>query len=417
MNVIFIGQFTDASGYGEAARGYLKSLVYHITENNLNVNLATHTVQMERENRDNYDQETANLLEKRDIKYLSDLEYEKLLKDNDYVLIVFQPLPYFELHKEYIDPRVKFMPQHHVTNQLIKNANKIISAACWETDKFPDLWKEVWNKNTIARMIVPSTFNEKIFSKTIECSLVPYLIEKIETDKKVEKQRDTFTILSLFHWGYRKAPEKLLLAYNMEFRNHDDVQLLIKAYGSVTPGSKSLQEQEVGLRNVINETINSIPGAGDAYPHVLLTCDMMSPERIHELYRDVDLFALVSRGEGFGLPIAEALINKIPVLVSKEGGHTDFVDPQAAFFVEGIWEPCLHAPPGTGYHYTQNLFEPRISSMRKQFRNAYNLWKSGKLSAKGKKGYNYIKKSGYDRAAVGKKLVDILKKEYETINT
>ena len=418
MNIVFLGQFTDASGYGNAARGYLKSLDYYIIKNNLDINLKIHTLGYERQNEENYNQEEANLIEKYEIKHLSDLEYKKLLED-DYIFIWHQTPTFYEKVKEHINPRFNINSTYYVAKQLLDNANKNINISAWETDKAPTTWCTALKETKTSSIITASTQNQNLLQSavSIPCYLIPHLIEAIKTNTQPTKQHDKFTILSLFQWTYRKAPEKLIIAYIMEFRNHDDVQFLIKSYSSVLPSSDGLENQEKSLRMAIKSATFSVPGRpGDTEPPISLSCDMMSPERIHELYRDVDLFALASRGEGFGLPIAEALINKTPVLVSAEGGHTDFIDSQAAFFVEGHWEPCIHAPAAAGYHYNQNLFEPHTLSIRKQLRNAYNLWKSGKLSAKGKKGYNYIKRSGYDRATIGKKLVDILKKEYETIN-
>jgi glycosyltransferase involved in cell wall biosynthesis len=37
------------------------------------------------------------------------------------------------------------------------------------------------------------------------------------------------------------------------------------------------------------------------------------------LHQQADVFALFSRGEGFGLPIAEAIMAKKPVIVPKRG--------------------------------------------------------------------------------------------------
>ena len=52
------------------------------------------------------------------------------------------------------------------------------------------------------------------------------------------------------------------------------------------------------------------------------------------LYRAADCFVLPTRGEGFGRPLLEAMAAGVPVIATRWGGHTDFLDDQHAYLVE-----------------------------------------------------------------------------------
>jgi len=58
----------------------------------------------------------------------------------------------------------------------------------------------------------------------------------------------------------------------------------------------------------------------------LVITGKVSREKLKEFYSIADAFILPSSYEGFGLSILEAMISKIPVVVSPSGGPSDFLD-------------------------------------------------------------------------------------------
>lgn len=67
--------------------------------------------------------------------------------------------------------------------------------------------------------------------------------------------------------------------------------------------------------------------------HVLLIDADLPPEQIVWLYRQCDLLVAPSRGEGFGLPMAEAMLFDVPVVTTDSGGQRDFCTPETAWLV------------------------------------------------------------------------------------
>src|SRR5262249_29451367 len=116
----------------------------------------------------------------------------------------------------------------------------------------------------------------------------------------------------------RKGFDVLLGAYRRAFTKSDDVCLVVKDMGVGT----FYRGQTAG--NLI-EQFRSDPDA----PEILYSTDDLSDEALPRLYAACDVLVQPYRGEGFGLPVLEAMACGLPVVVTA-GGPTDEFVPQAA---------------------------------------------------------------------------------------
>ena len=98
--------------------------------------------------------------------------------------------------------------------------------------------------------------------------------------------------------------------------------------------------------------------------------------RYYRYISPADLFALTSRGEGFGLPYSEAISMNVPILCPDKGGHLDFVNPDASFLVRSEFEPCHSF--GHVFHSGMDWIETSVKDTRVQLRRAYTLWKESR---------------------------------------
>ena len=69
-------------------------------------------------------------------------------------------------------------------------------------------------------------------------------------------------------------------------------------------------------------------------PHINIIEDDLSDEEILYLYNASDALVAPSRGEGFGLPIAEAMYLNIPVITTSWGGQKDFCDNTNSWLID-----------------------------------------------------------------------------------
>ncbi len=120
----------------------------------------------------------------------------------------------------------------------------------------------------------------------------------------------------------RKGPDVLLQSYLSAFTAADDVCLVIKDFG----GDSVYAGQTMGA---LIEQARRQPNA----PEILYLTDEMSPAAMPGLYTACDCLVHPYRGEGFGLPILEAMACGLPVVVTKGGAADDFVDDSNGWLI------------------------------------------------------------------------------------
>jgi hypothetical protein len=122
----------------------------------------------------------------------------------------------------------------------------------------------------------------------------------------------------------RKGPDLLLQALAAAFLGRDDVELVMK---TSTGGGAYGAPHELFRKRA----------ASDILPRLVLIEHDLDTDDLVELYRSCDVFVLPYRGEGFAMPVLEAMACGLPVIVT-EGGPTDEFCP-----VEAGWR--IHATP------------------------------------------------------------------------
>ncbi len=130
----------------------------------------------------------------------------------------------------------------------------------------------------------------------------------------------SFAFLHISSCFPRKGIDVLLQAYGQAFRQSDDVSLVIKTF----PNPHNDVEQQLARWR-----------ADDAeFPDVVLVNRDCSDEELAGWYQACDAFVAPSRGEGFGLPIAEAMLFDLPVITTAFGGQIDFCHSDATWLCD-----------------------------------------------------------------------------------
>jgi glycosyltransferase involved in cell wall biosynthesis/Tfp pilus assembly protein PilF len=121
---------------------------------------------------------------------------------------------------------------------------------------------------------------------------------------------------------WRKGFDVLLDAYGRSFSAADDVCLVVKDMGA-----KSFYKGQTA-----GDLLAQFRARPDA-PEVEYLDGDLSPQEMAGLYGACDCLAQPYRGEGFGLPIAEAMACALPVVVTGHGAALDYCDDTRAYLV------------------------------------------------------------------------------------
>jgi len=418
MNIIFISQFRDCSGYAQAARGYLKALDNYLTDNPGAFNFRIHVVPVENSKTNRLTEEEESIISK--YEFSSEEELDQF-SQKAYTAVWQMPAPMVYFLRS--DPQNPFWRS---ALRLIVNSTKNINISVWESDVLPDSWKQVYEQLNTESVIVPCEWNKKVYSEALgnnKCHLLPYVLdEKIVNSKSIPNMenhlKDKFVVFSMSQWNIRKGFDKLIKAYSMEFSGQEDTVLVIKTYLNLMEGYLQkfpMQKQAELIANEIKATKSTIymPDGKTSNANIMLLTDTLPFNQLSWLYDQSDIFALLTRAEGYGLTVAESLLHETPVLVPSATGYMDFTHSNSAFFVEGHWSPYVTRPE---YHCDMNWFEPHILSARKQLRRAYEMWKHDSLKEKGRIGRDHLLGLELDEKTIGQKLAAIIGSVAETVD-
>jgi glycosyltransferase involved in cell wall biosynthesis len=214
-------------------------------------------------------------------------------------------------------------------------ASPLVLVQPWEFGGIPSAWVPQIVRN-VAEVWVPTTWVADCYVRSgVPASSVAVVPNGVDI-QRFSPEGDGFRLATtkrtklLFVGGTipRKGIDVLLRSYLDTFGPQDDVCLVVKAFGAGHVYRGSTMDDQ--LRAVAVD-----PSA----PEVELIEAELDEAQIAALYRSCDVLVHPYRGEGFGLPIAEAMASALPVVVTGYGACLDFCDEENAIFVPSTVTP------------------------------------------------------------------------------
>jgi tetratricopeptide (TPR) repeat protein len=199
----------------------------------------------------------------------------------------------------------------------------------WEFGSLPREWVEGIAQG-VDEVWVPSSFVRKEYVesgvpedkvKVVPNGVNPRLFNP-EAEPRNPGTEKSFKFLFVGGTIPRKGIDVLLSAYSAEFCAQDDVCLVIKDFGA-----QSFYKGQGARSQVLDLMVQ--PEA----PSVLYLDADVEDEELPGLYRACDCLVHPYRGEGFGLPIAEAMACGLPVIVTGFGACLDFCSEDNAYLI------------------------------------------------------------------------------------
>ncbi len=271
--------------------------------------------------------------------------------------------------------------------KFISPDNYDIGYCAWETSQLPDPWVPMIN--ALDEVWVPCKHNVQCFKDSgitipIRCMPHPFdnsYTEQVDASSAMVANRDSeeFLFYSIFQWTERKNPLALLKAYLTEFKSHEKVALVLKTY-LLNPGkTQEVANLKTHILNIKAKLYQK------KFPKLLLITKLLSRAQIQSLHNEGDCYMSLHRCEGFGIPIAEAMLAGNPVIATAYGGPEDFVTTDTGYPIDYMLTPCYGMPWGI---YTGQMLwaEPDVMHARAAMRDVYeNRERSGQIGLSGQK--------------------------------
>ena len=224
----------------------------------------------------------------------------------------------------------------------MKGVLNIYHSFGWEESEFPSEFVDLFNKNLDAITVMSDYVRRVLESNGVEIPIICTGLgadhhEMLDAQVDAATDNDKFTFLHISSCFPRKGVDVLLQAFMECFNASDDVRLVIKTFPNP---HNDVEQQLTSMRK-------QFPQGPEI---VVINEDWSDQDRLAELYAKCDVLVAPSRGEGFSLPIAEALWAGKSVIATGFGGHMDFLGEDYPWLIDYRFElSSSHLCVGNSY--------------------------------------------------------------------
>jgi glycosyltransferase involved in cell wall biosynthesis len=259
----------------------------------------------------------------------------------------------------------------------------------WEADRLPKYWNRSINKvdelwvpcKLVKDACIRAKFEGKI--KIVPTPCDPWETKKnvvipSSFSKELVVDESVYKFYSIFQWHNRKGYKELLNSYYKTFKKDDNVLLILKVNALNIAGY---------TRDLIKPDILEIKRKLNLkyYPPVFLMTNIIPNSSIRALHNTADCYISPHHGEGWGMPIHDAMRMGKQIITTKYGGVTEYLDNKSAHIIKHSTGPVHGMDWSPLYGRYQNWAYPSINHLSKLMRDVYHnheAYKDKELRAK-----------------------------------
>ena len=254
----------------------------------------------------------------------------------------------------------------------IPDARANVGRTMFETDRLPEGWAAACNR--MDAVWVPGAFNRETFAQAgvspEKLRIVPGTIDLTPYNPNAAPLQIEgacgFNFLSVFDWTLRKGWDVLIRAFVEEFRQEEDVALIIKTHSSL---GYTIQKIVAQVADFLTSTLQRDP---NRVPDIIFQDATIPDSQMPGLYRAADCYVMPTRGEGWGRPFMEAMAMARPVIGTNWSGQTAFMTQENSLLLdyalvdvpEVAWQ---ETPTYRGHRWA----EPSVAHLRFLLRQAF----------------------------------------------
>lgn len=238
----------------------------------------------------------------------------------------------YENTQEFVNTTIRNL--YPPRTNAMQGENKIIGPYGWEESVFPKEYVDFFNAR-LTTVFAMSEYVKKVLKNSGVC--VPIVTTGIVADDIIETLSQKldfelphgFRLLHISSAFPRKGIDKLLEAFELL---DESFSLILKIFPN--PHNNAVQ-QLLNIGYVLTKTIQEGVFLYVKENKTILCINKdLKKEQVRYLYENSNLLVAPSFGEGFGLPMAEAMLCNLPVLTTGYGGQTDFCNDVASWLID-----------------------------------------------------------------------------------
>jgi len=300
--VKYIG-FLGSTGYADAAKGYIRSLV-----------------------------ESGTYVVIEPVKYCSEKGTEILSNDDSVLAVCLH-----NTHLLYDTVIIHSIPtnwkKYSDRERAMNPSVRIFGLTVWETDRIYPKWLDLISEASLDGLIVPTEWNRQTFIDSARNHRIHnfppvYVCHHAITDRQHREGRlplkrehiygphVKLAFLCIGTWTPRKGIGETIEAYLEAFQGHSDVVLYVK-----TTTGKYSEEDTAELRQRLDKLMYGYKHP----PKIILDTKLRSDDHIDDLVKNCDVYLSLCNSEGVGLGACQAALKGKIVIMTGYGGQKEYI--------------------------------------------------------------------------------------------
>lgn len=304
------------------------------------------------------------LKERGDLTELTILSTDRLFKDaatvskeHDLAIVITHP-------NSFREAKVSL-----AMNQVMEKIPVRLMCIFWETYPMPKLWEPLWSTEMFTGFLAPSYFiGSQLLRKTKKpVYYFPQYVDVHNLSRILPEDRakkETFSVLFVGQNTRRKGLTDAVIGFLRGLGHEKDAEMIIKSH--------DLSDREVSADNLIVQSAYANM-AGKGAPVYTIT-RYLNRQEISEMYASSSVLLFPSRGEGFGLPPAEAMISGIPVIYVPWSSTPEVCEAEGNYPLEYRVDEA-HSMLQHGYEVDSFYAIPSIRDIMRKLRYCHQHWK------------------------------------------
>ncbi len=241
---------------------------------------------------------------------------------------------------EYDTVIVHLTPEYYSHWRALEAGKNMVGMTVWETDTLQAHWPETLN--CMDALIVPCHWNREVFLAngiTPPIGVVPHIYDTPRHGRPpyLDGVRDDdFVFYTIGAWTERKGMHLTLASYLQAFTGDDRVVLVLKTSNLNERRRRYTRRWWFVMRH-IDSTRREIHRMRREHPspaRVLALMEPLSDAEMHGLHLRGDCYVSLTRAEGWGLGAYEAAFAGNPVIMTGHGGQLEFLPDRLGYLVD-----------------------------------------------------------------------------------